>query len=169
MEFTWEDVANVKLKPTDQFTSLVQSVKKNPGSSILEKMTPIVNHDGVMFFLCDAVYLKKNKKLCAGVMVCFDWNIGDFSMVGNPEVELAAIGQFGSKVIALKTNKQFFLLDDFTWKETSIPLLPSDNLQDPVILTYQSLLLVINGSTVWIFVTGYSLNYPLLMVNWTVP
>ena len=115
-------------------------------------MTSIVNHDGVMFFLCD-VYLKK-KKLCASVIVCFDWNISDFGMVGDPEVELATIGHFGSKVIALKTNKQFALLDDFTWKETSIPLLPSDSLQDPVILTYQSFLLVINGSTVWIHDDG---------------
>ena len=153
MEFTWEDVANVKLKPTDQFTSLVQSVKKNPGSSILEKMIPIVNHDGVMFFLCD-LYLKKNKKLCAGVMVCFDWNVGDFSMVGDPEVELVAVGHFGSKVLALKTNKQFCLLEDFAWKETFIPPLPSDSLQNLVILTYQSLLLVINGSTVWIYDDG---------------
>ena len=86
--------------------------------------------------------------------MCFDWNVGDFNMVGDSEIELAAIGNFGSKVLALKTNKQFCLLDDFTWKETSIPPLPSESLQDPVILTYQSLLLVINGSTVWIHDDG---------------
>ena len=153
MELTWEHASDVKLKPTDQFTSLIQNIKKIPGSFILEKVTPIVSHNDAIFFLCD-VYLKQNKKLCDGVTVCFDWKAGNFNMVGDPEVELVSIGHFGSKVLALKANKHFCLFDDFTWKETSIPPLPSDNLQDPVILSYQSLLLVINGSAVLVHDDG---------------
>ena len=149
MEFTWKDVASVKLKPADQFTSVVQSFKKNPGSSILEKLTPIVNQDGIIFFLCD-VYLKKNKKLCPGIALYFDWNMGDFNMVGDLEVEFVTIGHFGSKILGLKTSKQFCLLDNLTWKETSIPPLPLDDIRNPVILTYQSLLLVIDGSAVFV-------------------
>ena len=103
MELAWEHAGDVKLKPTDHFVSLVQNIKKIPGSFMLDKVTPIVNHNNIIFFLCD-LCLKKNKRLYVGVTVCFDWNVGDFNMVGDPEVGLAAIGSFGSKILALKTT-----------------------------------------------------------------
>ena len=148
MEFNLEIVSDVKLNPTDQFVSLVQNITI-PSGSITDKMVPTILHDDKIIFLCN-VYLKKSKKLCIGVAVCFDQKSGEFNMVGNPEAELVTIGHFGSKVLAVKTNKQFCFLDDFTWKETSIPPLPIDCFYHPVMLTYQSFLLIIDGSTVFV-------------------
>ena len=93
--------------------------------------------------------LKSSRKWCTGTTACFNVATGEFSVVGDPEVEFVSMGHFGSKVLALKANKEFCLLADFSWIDTSIPPLPTDSLRDPVILTYQSLLLVINGNTVW--------------------
>ena len=148
-------MAEVKIKPCDNFTSVTQNIKKLPVSSILEKVTPIVCNNDVIYSLCD-VQLKRNKKLCAGVTMCFDWNSGEFTTVGDPEVEIVSIGHFGTKVIALNANKQFCFLDNFAWVQTPIPPLPLNSLQNPVILAYRSLLLVINGSTVWVHDDGIS-------------
>ena len=147
--FTWEKIAEAKLKPLDKFTSEIQTIRELPGSSILNKVTPAVYHNGIIILLCN-VQLKRNKKWCTGVTACFNVHIGEFSMVGDPEVQFVSIGHLGSKVLALKANKKFCLLTEFSWVDTSIPPLPTDILQDPVILTYQSLLLVINGNTVWV-------------------
>ena len=147
--FTWEKIAEVKLKPLDKFTSEIQTIRELPGSSILNKITPAVYHNGIIILLCN-VQLKRNKKYCTGVTACFNVHIGEFSLFGDPEVQFVSIGHLGSKVLALKANKKFCLLTEFSWVDTSIPPLPTDSLQDPVILTYQSLLLVINGNTVWV-------------------
>lgn len=145
---TWEKIAEVKLKPADKFASEIQTIRELPDSSILYKVTPTVYHNGIIFLLCN-VQLKRNRKWCAGVTAYFSVTDGKFNMVGDPEVEHVSVCHFGSKVLALKANKKFCLLTDFSWMDTSIPPLPTDSLKDPVILTHQSLLLVINGTTVW--------------------
>ena len=117
-------------------------------------MIPIVYHNDVIYSLCD-VQLKRNKKWCAGVAMWFNWNSGIFNIVGDPKVEIVSIGHFGTKVLALRANKHFCFLDNFSWVQTPIPSLPSNSLQDPVILSYQSLLLIINGSTVWVHGDGF--------------
>ena len=117
-------------------------------------MIPIVCNNDVIYSLCD-VQLKRNKKWCAGVAIWFNWKSGEFSIVGDPETKIVSIGRFGTKVIALNANRQFCFLANFKWVQTSIPPLPSNNLLDPVILTYRSLLLVINGSTVWVCDHGF--------------
>ena len=147
-------MTEVKLKPCYNFTSVIQNIRKIPVSSILEKIIPIVYHNDVVYSLCD-IQLKKSKKWCAGVAMWFNWNSGEFSTVGDPETEIVSIGHFGTKVVALNAKKQFYFLDNFEWVQTSIPPLPSNNLHDPVILTYRSFLLVIDGSTVWVHDDGF--------------
>ena len=67
----------------------------------------------MIILLCD-VQLKRNKKWCAGVTACVNVPIGEFSMIGNPEVQFVSVGHLGSKVLAMKANKKFCLPTDFS-------------------------------------------------------
>ena len=50
-------------------------------------------------------------------------------------------------------DKQFFTLTDYAWQATSIPSLPSaaGDLQNPVILMYHSILIIVNGNVIWVY------------------
>ena len=76
--FTWEKIAEAKLKPLDKFTSEIQTIRELPGSSILNKVTPAVFHNGIIILLCN-VQLRRNKKYCTGVTACINVHIGEFS------------------------------------------------------------------------------------------
>ena len=57
---------------------------------------------------------------------------------------------FWEHIIGLKKQKQFLLLVDHAWEFSLIPPLPGGDLRNPVILTYHSFLLVVDGSVMWV-------------------
>ena len=138
-------VGDVSLKTSDRISGIVQNIMKAPKSSFT-KMKPVVYYDSKVLFLCE-MNCKKQKEPCVGATVWYDPMVGTFDAIINAEI--ACFGHFGTTLLALGKNKQFFLLKDYAWEVASIPTLPVDDLKNPVILTYYSLVIIVNGDMVW--------------------
>ena len=108
---------------------------------------PAVYFDSKIFFLCE-MYFKKPKQIYVGATAWYDPLVGRFDAIKDQEI--TCFGHFGTALLALAKNKQFFLLTDNAWESASIPPLPADNLQDPIILTYHSFLIIVNGDVIWV-------------------
>ena len=135
----WAD--GISLKPADRILPIVQNIRNTSSS------TPAVYYDSKIFFLCE-VYFKKPKQVYMGATVWYDPLVGKFDAIRDHEI--VCFGHFGTTLLALAKNKQFFLLTDYAWKSASIPPLPADDLQNPVIMTYHSFLIIVNGNTIWV-------------------
>ena len=138
-------VGDVSLKVADEISGKIQNILHAPKSSFKEVL-PAVYYDSKVMFLCEMI-CKKQKEPCVGATVWYDPTVGTFDAITNAEI--ACFGHFGTRLLALGKNKQFFLLKDYIWEVASIPTLPVDDLKNPVILTYDSLLLIVNGGMVW--------------------
>ena len=138
-------MGDVSLKVADEISGKVQNILHAPKSSF-KKVLPTVYYDSKVMFLCE-MNCKKQKEPCVGATVWYDPTVGTFDAITNAQI--ACFGHFGTRLLALGKNKQFFLLKDYIWEVASIPTLPVDDLKNPVILTYYSLLLIVNGSMVW--------------------
>ena len=138
--------ADVSLKPPNT----ISDIRKAPVSSF-EGVTSAVYYDSKIFFLCE-IYLKEQREFCAGTTVWYNPFVGKFDAIRNQEI--VCFGHFGTNLLALARNKQFYLLTNFTWEVASIPSLPVDDLKNPIILTYQSLLIIIIGKVVWVHDDG---------------
>ena len=140
-------MGDVSLKIADncKTSGKVQSIVHAPKSSF-KKVIPAVYYDSKVFLLCE-INSKKQKE---GATVWYHPMVGTFDAITN--VEIACFGHFGTRLLALGqlgNNKQFFLLKDNSWEVASIPALPVDDLKNPVILTYYSLLIIVNGDMIW--------------------
>ena len=94
------------------------------------------------------MYFKKPKQTYVGATAWYDPLVGRFDAIRDQEI--ACFGRFGTALLALSKNKQFFLLTDNAWESASIPPLPADNLQHPIILTYHSFLIIVDGYVIWV-------------------
>ena len=143
----------IDLQPVSGTATKLHSIKSFPGSSMTDKNVTLIYHDSKILFLCD-LYLKNQKQLHMGTMVCCDPQNGKFTIIsgsmGISGYGILCIGCFGNSIIGLKKQKQILLLVDRTWSYSSIPPLPGGDLKNPLILTYQSFLLVIDGSVMWV-------------------
>ena len=84
-----------------------------------------------------------------GATVWYDPLVGRFDVIKDQEI--VCFCRFGTTLLALAKNKQFFLLADYAWESASIPPLPAtDDLQNPVILTYHSFLIIVNSDVIWV-------------------
>ena len=137
---------DVSLKPADRISSAIQNIRKAPISSF-EEVMPAVYYDSKIFFLSEIIY--KKQKQCA--VIWYDPLLGKFDVIRDQEI--TTFGQFGTSLLALAKSKQFFILNDNAWQATSIPSLPpaAGDLQNPVILMYHSILIIINGNVVWAY------------------
>ena len=125
---------------------------------MLEKNVAMIYsfHTSKIFFLTD-VYFKGMKELCTGAVVCYDPLSGEFNVISGPGNELGGVlglGHLADSIIALEKRNRFLLLSELEWKISSIPPLPVNQLDNPIILTYQSFLLVIDGSVMWVYDDG---------------
>ena len=138
------------MKPADRISAVIQNIKKAPVSSF-EGVMPAVYYDSKIFFLGDVVY-KKQKQPCVGAVVWYDPLVGKFDVIRDQEI--VCFGHFGTSLLALSKNRQFFLLTDYAWEATSIPSLPATagDLQNSVLLTYHSILIIVKGKVVWVYV-----------------
>ena len=138
------------MKPVDRISGVIQNIKKAPVSSF-EGVMPAVYYDSKIFFLGDVVY-KKQKQPCVGAVVWYDPLVGTFDVIRDQEI--VCFGHFGTSLLALSKNRQFFLLTDYAWEVTSIPSLPATagDLQNSVLLTYHSILIIVKGKVVWVYV-----------------
>ena len=134
------------MNPVDKISGAIRSIEKAPNSSF-EKVMPAVFYDSKVFFL-SKLYCKKQREAYTGATVWYDPVIGKFDIITDEEI--ACFGHFGSDLLALGTNKQFFLLKDNTWKGALIPSLPASDLHNPAILTYYSLLIIIDDNVIWV-------------------
>lgn len=137
---------DVNLKPADRISAVIKNIKKAPSSSF-EKIIPAIYYGSKIFFRCK-MFCKKQSQPHMGSVVWYDPVVGIFDAITDEEI--VCFGHFENNMLALTKNKQFCLLTDYAWKNASIPSLPVDDIHHPVILTYQSLLIVINGSVVWV-------------------
>jgi len=113
-------------------------------------------HTSKIFFLTN-VYFKGVKELFTDAAVCYDPLSGEFNVISGPGDELGnvlCLGRLADSILALDKYSRFLLLSDFEWTFSSIPPLPVNQLENPVILTYQSCLLVIDGSAMWVYDNG---------------
>ena len=149
MVLTCKCLKDVSLKPADTISSAIQNIKKAPISSFEEAM-PAVYYDSKIFFLGEIIY--KKQKQCA--VIWYDPLLGEFDVIIDQEI--TTFGHFGTSLLALGKAKQFFILIDYAWQAASIPSLPpaAGDLQNPVILMYHSILIIINGSVVWAYNDG---------------
>ena len=108
---------------------------------------PAVFYDTRIFFLCK-LYCKRQKDACTGAIIWYDPKVGKFDAITDKEI--ACFGHFGTDLLALGKNKKFFCLKDNAWKDAMIPSLPASNLHSPAILTYHSLLIIIDDNVVWV-------------------
>ena len=138
------------MKPADRISGVIQNIKKAPVSSF-EGVMPAVYYDSKIFFLGDVVY-KKQKQPCVGAVVWYDPLVGKFDVIRDQEI--VCFGHFGTSLLALSKNRRFFLLTDYAWEATSIPSLPATagDLQNSVLLTYHSILIIVKGKVVWVYV-----------------
>jgi len=137
----------IDLQPVSDTITTLHSIKSFPDSSIIKNLT-LLYHDSKILFLCD-LYLKNEKQLRVGTMACCDPQNGNFTTINNGS-DILCIGCFGNSIIGLKKQKQFLLLVDYTWIFSLIPPLPGGDLRNPLILTYQSFLFVVDGSVMWV-------------------
>ena len=137
---------DVSLKPAEKISPIIQNIKKAPLSSF-EGVIPAVYYDSKIFFLSEISY-KKQKQ--SGI-IWYDPLLGKFNVIRDQEI--ITFGHFGTTLLALAKDKQFFTLTDNAWQATSIPSLPSaaGDLQNPVILMYHSMLIIVNGNVVWVY------------------
>ena len=138
-------MADVSFKPADTISAEILNIKKAPVSSF-EEVISAVYYDSKVFFLCE-MHVKKQQP-CAGTTIWYDPIVGKFDAI--KDQEMVCFGHFGTNLLALASDKLFYLLTNSAWKVASIPSLPADDLQNPVILTYQSLLIIVNGKVVWV-------------------
>ena len=131
----------VNLKPADRILPIVQNIRNTSSS------TPAVYYDSKIFFLCE-IYFKKPKQVYMGATVWYDPLEGKFDAI--KDQEMVCFGHFGTTLLGLAKNKRFFLLTDYAWESASIPPLPADDLQNPIILTYHSFLIIVNGNVIWV-------------------
>ena len=143
-------LGGVNLKPADRISAVIQNIKKAPVSSF-EGVIPAVYYDSKIFFLGDVVY-KKQKQPCVSATVWYDPVVGKFDVIR--DLEIVCFSYFGTSLLALAKNRKFFLLSNYTWEATSIPPLPATagDLQNSVLLTYHSILIIVNGKVVWVHV-----------------
>ena len=130
----------------EKISGVIKSITKAPNSSF-EEVMPAVFYDSRIFVLC-ILYCKRQKDACTGATIWYDHKVGKFDAITDEEI--ACFGHFGTDLLALGKNKQFFRLKDNAWKGALIPSLPADNLHNPAILTYHSLLIIINDNVVWV-------------------
>ena len=142
-------LGGVNLQPSDRMSEVIQNIKKASISSF-EGVTPAVCFDSKIFFLADVV-CKKQKQPCVGAVVWYDPLVGKFDVIIDQEI--VCFDHFGTSLLALAMNRQFFLLTDYAWEATSIPLLPetAGDLQNSALLTYHSILIIVKGKMVWVY------------------
>lgn len=149
MVLGYKPLANINLKPADKISTEIHGIQKAPISSF-EGAIPAMYYNSKIYFLCK-MYRDILRRSCVDTTIWYDPLVGIFHTIRNQEVVcFACTGYNGTTLLALGKKKQFFLLKDDAWEVASIPSLPVDDLQNPVILTYQSLLIVVNGSAVWV-------------------
>jgi len=125
---------------------------------MLEKSAPIVYsfHTSQIFFLTD-IYFKGIKTLYTDVAICYNPLSGEFNIINGPEDDYSkvlSIGHLSDKIIALEKTNRFLLLSNSKWVVSSIPPLPVNDFDNPLIFKYQSFLLVIDGSVMWVHDNG---------------
>ena len=137
------------MKPADRISGVIQNIKKAPISSF-EGVTSAVYYDSKIFFLADVV-CKRQKQPCVGAIVWYDPLVGKFDVIRDQEI--VCFGHFGTSLLAMAMNRQFFLLTNYAWETTSIPSLPetAGDLQNSVLLMYHSILIIVKGKVVWVY------------------
>ena len=154
-----EEVDAVDLQPVGRMASTLHSIKTFPGSSMLEKNFSVVYNfqSDKIFFLSD-LYLNGFSELYCGIALCYDPLSGRFDVIEGPEdqklCKILSICRLGDSIIALDKHNQFVLLVDSKWVHSSIPPLPNSCKENPIILTYMSLLIVIDGNIMWVYDDG---------------
>ena len=154
-----EQVDAVDLKPVGNMASTLHSIKRFPGNSMLEKNTSIVYNfqSSKIYFLSD-LYLNGFSELFCGIALYYDPLSGRFDVIEGPQderlCEILNICRLGDSIVALDKRNHFLLLADSKWVHSSIPLLPGGRMENPLILTYLSLLLVIDGNMMWVHDDG---------------
>ena len=152
VKLTMKVVAEKSIKLSESFSPVMENIKL-PNSIFTDGSHFVFSHDGKLLVLCD---MKKYYNSNGHYVVLFDLQTDTLDFI---DKEVRRLCQTKNGFVALKRDtkspgRDFYTLNPSCrkWVNSSIQPLPTFDIKYPYILACSSLLLIINGNSLQVFV-----------------